>query len=269
MDTQNQYVGIFDSGVGGLSVFKELYRWLPNETFLYFADSANCPYGSKSQEEIINLSKAIVDFFLSKGTKLIVVACNTATAAAIDFLRAHYDIPFVGMEPAIKPAALNTKKGAVGVLATEGTFNGRLFHQTSQKYASDIDVSIQIGKGFVELVEKAQFDTPQAEKVVSKVVKPLLDKDIDQLVLACTHYPFLETVIKKVLNNPSIQLINPAPSIAKQAKHLLQERQMFKTSSSAVKHQFFSSSKDIRTLKLLLNQIQPSIDAEFYGGQIL
>jgi glutamate racemase len=266
LSKQDQYIGVFDSGVGGLSVFKELQNLLPNESFLYFADSANCPYGAKSQEEIINLSKSIVDFFLSEGVKLIVVACNTATAAAIDYLRENYDIPFVGMEPAIKPAALKTKKGSVGVLATEGTFNGRLFNQTSQKYASDIDVTVQIGEGFVELVEHAKFDTLEAENVVAKVVKPFVDKDIDQLVLACTHYPFLEGLIKKALGNKHIELINPAPSIAKQARNILIDNSLMSSLKNKRKHKFFSSSDDITTLKLLVKHIAPNLQAEFVSG---
>jgi glutamate racemase len=265
----NQAIGIFDSGVGGLSVWKELIEIMPNESFLYFADSANCPYGSKTQEEIIALSKLIVDFFISKNVKMIVVACNTATAAAIDYLRQHYNLPFIGMEPAIKPAALNTKKGIVGVLATEGTFNGRLFNQTSQKYASDIQVEIQVGEGFVELVERGKANSIEAKKVVSEVLKPLLEKDIDQLVLACTHYPFLCDTIKEITQSKIIEIINPAPSVARHAKSMLVDKDILADKESKVKHLFFSSSSDISTLQSLVSSINDNIDAEYFPETIL
>ncbi len=214
----NSPIGIFDSGVGGLSVWKELCRLLPNEHFIYFADSRNCPYGSQSQEDIIRHSVQIVDYFVSRGVKMVVVACNTATAAAIDYLRQNYNIPFIGMEPAIKPAAQLTQRGIVGVLATEGTFKGRLYNETSQKYAGNIQVETSVGQGFVELVESGDFDSEKARSCVKSSVLPLVDKGIDYLVLACTHYPFLEQTIRQYTNNKEIKIINPAPSVAKQAK---------------------------------------------------
>ena len=140
MCSSNTPIGIFDSGAGGISVLKELVKILPNESFIYFADSANCPYGPKQPERIIELSNCITKFLLDKGCKTIVVACNTATAAAIDFLRGNYNVPFIGMEPAIKPASLNTKTKSIGVLATAGTFKGRLYIETSRKFASDVNV---------------------------------------------------------------------------------------------------------------------------------
>ncbi len=250
----NRPIGIFDSGVGGLSVWKELYKILPNEHFIYFADSKHCPYGSKSQEEVIHRSVKIVDYFISRGAKMVVVACNTATAAAIDYLRSHYDIPFIGMEPAIKPAASLTQSGAVGVLATEGTFKGRLFNETSQKYAGDIQVETVVGKGFVELVESCDFDSEKANRIVKDVVSPLLDKGIDHLVLACTHYPFLEDTIRKYTNPKNIEIINPAFPVARHTKTVLEQYDlMFKKSDNA-RNEFYSSL-ETNTLKRLVDRI--------------
>ncbi len=253
---KNNPIGIFDSGVGGLSVWKEIIKLLPTESILYFADSGNCPYGNKTEDEIINLSKKIVDFFITKGVKLVVVACNTATAAAIDFLRSNYDIPFVGMEPAVKPAAVNTKKGIVGVLATEGTFNGRLFNNTTEKWASDIQIEIQVGKGFVELVENGELDSDKAKSIVEKVVRPMLDRGIDQLVLACTHYPFLCESIKSVSEESNIEIINPAPAVAKQVQNILEEQNRL-TDEFNILYEFYTSGK-IKTLKFLVNKILPN-----------
>ena len=257
-----QAIGIFDSGVGGLSVWKELIRILPYEDMIYFADSGNCPYGNKTQDEIISLSKKIVDFFISQDVKLVVVACNTATAAAIDYLRDNYTIPFIGMEPAIKPAANNTEKGIIGVLATEGTFGGRLFLETSKKWASDINVKIQIGKGFVELVEDGDFDSDKSDNIVKSVIEPLLENNIDQLVLACTHYPFLCDSIKRITKNKNIEIINPAPAVAKHTFNILKEKLILDHSSSKAYYQFFSSGK-LTTLKRIVDRINPSINSKF------
>jgi len=258
----NYPIGVFDSGVGGLSVWKELIRLLPEESIIYYADSANCPYGNKTQEEIIQLSKRIVDFFLTQNVKLVVVACNTATAAAIDYLRQNYDISFVGMEPAVKQAALQTKNGVVGVLATEGTFNGRLFNETTEKWASNINVEVQVGKGFVELVEQANLDSDETERVVKKVLQPLLDKGIDQLVLACTHYPFLYDKIKKVSKNRSLEIIDSAPAVARQTSNILNKSNLLREEKTPVKYQFYSSG-DLETMKKLVALIDDSILATF------
>lgn len=255
-------IGIFDSGVGGLSVWKELIKVLPDESTIYYADSENCPYGTKTQEEIIQLSKRIVEFFLTQNVKLVIVACNTATAAAIDYLRSCYDISFVGMEPAVKPAALKTRKGIVGVLATEGTFNGRLFNETSEKWASDIKVEVEVGKGFVELVEQGDLFSEKAKKIVKKAVQPLLDKGIDQLVLACTHYPFLCESIKSVSQNVELEIINPAPAVANQARKLLEQNSLLKPQDHNPEYQFYSSSS-VDTLKLLVDTIKSNNSALF------
>ncbi len=259
---KNNFIGVFDSGVGGLSVWKELITVLPNESIIYYADSGNCPYGVKTQEEIIQLSKRIVEFLLTHNVKLIVVACNTATASAIDYLRQNYDISFVGMEPAVKPAALKTKKRIVGVLATEGTFNGRLFNETTNKWASEIKVEVQVGKGFVELVEQSDLDSDNAKKIVKKAVQPLLDKGIDQLVLACTHYPFLCERIKEISNNLQLEIINPAPAVANQVKNVLERLGILNRNNQFPKYKFYSSGTLV-SMRKLLEIIKPDLIADF------
>jgi glutamate racemase len=259
----NNSIGVFDSGVGGLSVWKELIKILPNENIIYYADSDNCPYGTKTQKEIIKLSKRIVDFFITRDVKLVVVACNTATAAAIDYLRQNYTIPFIGMEPAVKQAAQRTKKGIIGVLATEGTFNGRLFNETTDKWASDIEVEVQVGKGFVELVEQANFETQEAKEIVGKVIKPLLDKGIDQLVLACTHYPFLYKTIKTIAKGTELEIIDPAPAVAKQTQNILQKFDLLTIQSERQPTYEFCSSGNPKIMKRIVKIINSDILASF------
>lgn len=212
-------IGIFDSGAGGLTVLSELIKIIPSEKYIFFADSANCPYGSKPAEEIIRLSEKITQFLISKGCKVIVVACNTATAAAIDYLRSLYNIPFIGMEPAVKPASQKTKTKSIGVLATAGTFKGRLYIETSRKYAADVNVCYQVGEGLVELVESGKADSPEAEQLLHKYIDPMVDCNIDHLVLGCTHYPFLKPVLERMLPN-HVTIVDPAPAVALQTKRI-------------------------------------------------
>ena len=213
-------IGIFDSGLGGLSVWKEVVKVLPNENIIYYADSANCPYGSKSESEIINLSKRIVDFLIENKCKLVIVACNTATAAAIDYLRANYSIPFVGMEPAVKPASLNSQTKSIAVLATEGTFNGRLYKETSQRFTKDVNLNIKVGENLVDIVENNLINEKSTEIHLRNLIQPLIELNIDHLVLGCTHYPFLIPVLKNILP-ANVNILDPSPAIAKQAKRIL------------------------------------------------
>ena len=215
-------IGIFDSGVGGLSVFKEIRKVLPDERYVYFSDNAHCPYGEKTREYIIERARAITETLLSKGADVIVVACNTATAAAIADLRERYDVPFIGMEPAVKPAASCTKTGVVGVLATAGTLKADKYLTTRGKYAEEVRFVEHVGEGFVELVENGNTSGAEAEKVVGKSLIPLLEAGADTIVLGCTHYPFLSDTILKVASDhfPAqvISMIDPAPAVA---RHLL------------------------------------------------
>ncbi|HUX53313.1 MAG TPA: glutamate racemase [Williamwhitmania sp.] len=248
-------IGVFDSGVGGLSVWKEIIALLPNESTLYYADNANCPYGEKSQEEVIILADRVTNFLLSKGSSMIVVACNTATAAAIDFLRAKYPVPFVGMEPAVKPAALNSTTGVIGVLATSGTFNGRLFQETSKRFASDVQMIIQPGNGLVELVESGDFSSDQVLDLLHHYIDPMIDAGADHLVLGCTHYPFLEKAIQQV-SNGQITVVNPSPAVAMQVERIYQT--LHNSPSKSPFYHFYASGS-LTTLQLLVGQIIQSV----------
>jgi glutamate racemase len=217
-------IGIFDSGIGGLSVFREIRKLLPEQDYIYYSDSAHCPYGEKSKEYIIDRARSITRRLMGMGAEIVVVACNTATAAAISTLREEFPIKFIGMEPAIKPAAALTKTGVVGVLATAGTLKAEKYLDTREKWAQSITVVEHTGEGFVELVEKGQTLGAEAETIVKRSLAPLLDAGADTIVLGCTHYPFLADTIKKVAaahgaDGNSFHLIDPAPAVA---RHLLE-----------------------------------------------
>ena len=217
-------IGIFDSGSGGLSVYRELVKVLPAERFVYYSDNAHCPYGEKTAAYIQDRARTITDFLLEKGADIIVVACNTATAAAIATLREEYpSVPFVGMEPAVKPAALGTKTGVIGVLATAGTLKGSKYLNTRGRFQDDVRIVEHVGEGFVELVENGILDGPVAFETVRKSLQPLLDAGADRIVLGCTHYPFLRPVIEAIAG-PGVQVIDPAPAVARQTVRVLAER---------------------------------------------
>ena len=217
-------IGIFDSGSGGMSVYREIVKLLPGGNYVYYADNAHCPYGEKTTEYIEERSKFITETLLSKGCKVIVVACNTATAAAIKMLRREFpEVAFIGMEPAVKPAALGTKTGVIGVLATAGTLKGSKYLTTRGLYEDNVKIVEHVGEGFVELVEAGALTGPHAEKVVRKSVSPLLKAGADILVLGCTHYPFLAETISKIAG-PSVQIIDPAPAVARQTLSVMQKR---------------------------------------------
>lgn len=217
-------IGIFDSGSGGLSVYRELVKLLPAERYIYYSDAANCPYGEKNALFIRRRALFITEFLLDKGADVIVVACNTATAAAISELRAQYpDVPFVGMEPAVKPAALGTKSGVIGVLATAGTLRASKYLNTRGLYESDVRVVEHVGQGFVELVENGVLDGPEAENTVRASLQPLLDEGADVVVLGCTHYPFLLPVIRR-LAGPGVTVIDPAPAAARHLLNVMKDR---------------------------------------------
>lgn len=221
-------IGIFDSGVGGLSVFREIRKILPEEDYIYYSDNANCPYGEKPREFIIRRAKEITDFLLSKGADIIVVACNTATAIAVKTLREDYPhIRFIGMEPAIKPAAKDTKTGVVGVLATSGTLKSEKYLNHKQKYTDQVRFIEHVGEGFVQLVESGTVTGDEAETIVSESLNPLLEGGADIIVLGCTHYPFLLETIRKVAeaSHPGQvrDIIDPAPAIARHLKDVMIE----------------------------------------------
>ena len=223
MNEITQMIGIFDSGVGGLSVFREIKKLLPSERYVYFSDNAHCPYGEKSREYIIDRARTITSFLMEQGAEIIVVACNTATAAAISTLREEFPISFIGMEPAVKPAAQATRTGVVGVLATAGTLKASKYIDTREKWAQNVRIAEHIGQGFVELVESGKVTGEEAEEVVERSVRPLLDAGADTIVLGCTHYPFLSDTILKVAGN-SVRIIDPAPAVARHLLEVMQEK---------------------------------------------
>ena len=201
---------------------KELRKVLPSARFIYYADNAHCPYGEKSAAYIQDRARAITRLLLDKGAEAVVVACNTATGAAIATLRAEFDIPFVGMEPAIKPAALGTRSGVIGVLATAGTLKASKYLNTKGMFENEVRIEEHVGEGFVQLVEGRQLDGPETERVVRASLQPLLDAGADTIVLGCTHYPFLLPVIRRIAG-PGVQVIDPAPAVARQLMHVLHE----------------------------------------------
>lgn len=235
-------IGVFDSGEGGLSVLKEITRLLPEAEYVYYSDNAHCPYGEKSPEYIQDRAREITERLLKEGADVIVVACNTATAAAISVLRSEYSdassqevrdrvqkltggrhdhICFIGMEPAVKPAALGTRTGVVGVLATAGTLKGSKYLKTKESVDDQVNVFEHVGRGFVELVEEGRLSGSEAEDVVKASLGPLLSAGADIIVLGCTHYPFLLPVLQKVAG-PDIRFIDPAPAVARQLVHVLE-----------------------------------------------
>ena len=233
-------IGIFDSGVGGLCVLTEIRKHLPYESVTYFADSGNCPYGSKAKSEALSLARKNIEFLLKLNCKLIVIACNTVTAVAIDRFRTDYPVPFIGMEPALKPAALQTKSKKIGILATENTFNGRLFKQTFNKYAHGLEVFVQPGYGLVELVEKGDHNSEKAHRLLTAYLYPMLEKGADTIVLGCTHYPFLKEMIKTVTRN-TVTIVDPADAVAAQTKRVLIESGLMSPPGSDPRFQVYTT----------------------------
>lgn len=217
----SQPIGVFDSGVGGLSVLLELRRALPHEEFLFVADQANVPYGARELADVRRWSFGIVEFLLRRKSKLIVVACNTASAAALDTLRKAFPrLPFVGMEPAIKPAAEESRRGVIGVIATEATFQGALFESVVHRYARGVKVLTQTCPGLVEKIEAGEVEGPALDAMLRGRLAPLLAAGIDELVLGCTHYPFVMRALQNIFG-PGVRIIDPAPAIARQTARVL------------------------------------------------
>lgn len=227
----DQPIGIFDSGIGGTSIWREIHQLLPKEKTIYLADSKNAPYGQKSKQEIIALSMKNTDFLLKMKCKLIVVACNTATTNAIQELREKYDVPFIGIEPAIKPAANNSKTQTIGILATKGTLNSELFNKTTEMF-QDTKIIEQVGYGLVQLIENGQINSPEMTQLLQSYLKPMIEANIDYLVLGCSHYPYLIPQIKKIVP-AHIQIIDSGEAVAKQTQKILNDKVGF---SSATKN---------------------------------
>jgi glutamate racemase len=250
-------IGLFDSGIGGTSIWKEVRALLPNENTIYLADSKNAPYGLKSKEEIIFLSEKNTEILLEQNCKLIVVACNTATTNAIKELRAKYKVPFIGIEPAIKPAALQSKTQTIGILATKGTLNSALFHENVAKHP-EVKIVEQIGHGLVQLIENDAIASEEMTELLKSYLLPMVEKNIDYLVLGCSHYPYLIPQIKKIIP-AKIKIIDSGEAVAKQTKKILEERDLLNVSNSTPTSLFYTnSSKDV------LQKILSPIDTIFY-----
>lgn len=278
-------IGVFDSGEGGLSVLKEITRLLPEAEYIYYSDNAHCPYGEKSPEYIQDRARAITERLLKEGADVIVVACNTATAAAISVLRSEYSdvssqevrdrvqkltggrhdhICFIGMEPAVKPAALGTRTGVVGVLATAGTLKGSKYLKTKESVDDQVNVFEHVGRGFVELVEEGRLSGSEAEDVVKASLGPLLSAGADIIVLGCTHYPFLLPVLQKVAG-PDIRFIDPAPAVARQLVHVLERDGMLSAGEASAALARNVSSVPSSPLVKLLSSGDPEPLHHLYG----
>ena len=232
-------IGLFDSGVGGTSIWHEVHRLLPHENTVYFADSHNAPYGDKTQAEIIALSKQKVEFLLEKNAKIIVVACNTATTNAMKVLRHDYDVPFIGLEPAIKPAAALTKTGHIGVLATKRTIISEQYQQAALAY-QNVTVHSQIGYDLVGLIESGNINTPEMDALLQQYLSPMLAQNIDQLVLGCTHYPYLKENLQRLLP-VDIAIIDSGVAVARQTKHILEAYGLLNASGKLGQNEFYTN----------------------------
>lgn len=233
-------IGLFDSGIGGTSIWREIHELLPNEDTIYLADSKNAPYGQKSKEEIIDLSIKNTEYLLNQNAKIIVVACNTATTNAIKELRAKYDVPFIGIEPAIKPAAINSQEHVIGILATQGTLSSALFQQTAEKF-HDTKIIEQIGTGLVRLIENGEMHSQEMDALLHQYLKPMIDANIDYLVLGCSHYPYLIPQIEKILPK-HVKIIDSGEAVARQTKKVLEESVGLNKSTQKGKAVFYTNS---------------------------
>jgi len=235
-------IGVFDSGVGGLSVWREIVRQLPHEDTIYLADQAHVPYGPRTQQEIRHFCDAIARFLLEQGCKALVVACNTASAAGLKHLReTFHGVPILGMEPAVKPAAASTRTGVVGIMATPATFQGKLFQATAGRHASGIRLINQVCDGLADLVEAGKLDGTETEALLRRYLAPILAANADTIVLACTHYPFVIDPIRRIAGK-HVNVIDPAPAIARHLGSVLREHALAVGPGVDGRHRFFTSS---------------------------
>lgn len=252
-------IGIFDSGVGGISIWQEIHTLLPHEDTIYLADSKNAPYGPKGREQIIELSIKNTEYLLNKNCKVIVVACNTATTNAIKILRQKFDVPFIGIEPAIKPAALQTQTKAIGILATKGTLSSELFHKTTNLYNTNIKVIERVGEGIVPLIEKGEINSPEMKELLELYINPMLEENIDYLVLGCTHYPYLIPLLHDILPK-HVKVIDSGAAVAKQTKAILKENSLLHISSTPSECKFYSNADNVAVIQLIVNNTKHIIN---------
>jgi len=261
MDKSTQPIGLFDSGIGGTSIWKEIHHLLPNEDTIYLADSKNAPYGQRPKEEILALSQKNTDYLLQQGCKIIVVACNTATTNAIKELRSNNpDVPFIGIEPAIKPAAIHTKTKAIGILATQGTLSSELFNKTVSGF-KNVKVIEQVGHNLVNLIEGGKLESDEMHSLLELYLRPMIEADIDYLVLGCSHYPYLIPQIRKILPH-NVTIIDSGEAVARQTKKVLEENNLLNTAlhKSGIK---FYTNADPEVLNSILGKEQTVTKQDF------
>lgn len=250
----NHPIGLFDSGVGGTSIWREIHRLLPNEDCIYLADSKNAPYGQKTKDEIIYLSAKNTEFLLNRNCKLIVVACNTATTNAIKELRERYKVPFIGIEPAIKPAATHSQTQTIGILATQGTLNSELFHKNVERF-TQTKIIEQIGHGLVPLIESGQINSTEMSELLNTYLQPMIAQNIDYLVLGCSHYPYLIPQIQKILPK-HIQIIDSGEAVARQTRNILKEKVGFRNLEQSSLQIFYTNSNPNVLSDILNNEYE-------------
>lgn len=244
-------IGIFDSGVGGLSVLRAIRAQMPEESVIYFGDQVHIPYGPRPMEQIRNFSEAITKFLLEQDAKIIVVACNAASAAALQYLRETFpDVPFVGMEPAVKPAAEHTQTGRVGVLATPATFQSALYASVVERFANGVELLQNTCLGLVQQIEQGNLEGDETRRILKDALLPMLEKNIDTVVLGCTHYPFVIPLIQQIVGD-NVRVIDPAPSVAKQVQRVLEAKGIRNETKAWGEVKLYTSG-DLEDLKSLL-----------------
>lgn len=251
-------IGVMDSGVGGLSVLREIHRQLPNESLLYVADSAHLPYGDKTPQFVRQRVNHIAESLVTMGAKALVVACNTATAAAVESLRERFALPVIGMEPGVKPAVLSSKRSVVGILATEGMVQSNRMRDLVTRFAKDVEVVIQPCPGLVEQVERYALHTPETSRLLQNYLAPILERNADTLVLGCTHYPFLQPLIEKLVG-PGVTVIDTATAIARHLQHRLEEASLLNPGDTPAQVQFFSSGN---------SEAQQALISKLWGSEV-
>lgn len=252
-------IGIFDSGVGGLSVLREIRRELPQENLLYVADSAHAPYGEKSPQFIEARAIAITEFLISQGVKAVVVACNTASGAAVETLRARFSVPIIAMEPAVKPAVARTRSGVIGVLATSRTLNSESFVRLTARYGAYAEILVQACPGLVEQVEAGNLSGEQTRELLIRYLEPLLAQQADTIVLGCTHYPFLAPLICEIAGS-SVEIIDPAGAIARELRRRLGEHKLLANNVEAGMEKFWTSAAPDTARRIIAQLWRGNID---------
>lgn len=254
--SNNDPIGIFDSGIGGLTILKEIVQLLPHENIIYMSDDKNCPYGAKTSSQIVTLSIENTKWLLEQGAKIVVIACNTATMASVATLRQSFNVNFVAIEPAIKPASTATKSGIVGIIATKSSIESEQLKKLCNLYASDKIVITKAGIGLAALVENNKHDSEEAYDLLKTYLDPMLERGIDHLVLGCTHYPFFKKNIKKIIADRDVTVINPAKSIAKQLKKVMKKNSLLNSESSEGIISFHSTDPEKENNELRERYIQ-------------